>query len=212
MDDSLLARVVAEAPLGIIVLGADLSVRYMNPAARALHNLAPERDLESLKFDQIVTEPESVRSALEIAREDDMPSLIMPYEVGPSAPRRFISATVAQIAFGGDPESIVLIAEDITARKQFESELVETEKSSLLVQLIVTLQHEINNQLQIIVGQADAVFRSEAIDNGVRSNLAEIRRASQRIAARLRYLASLDRVETVQYLDHIRMINMEKDE
>ena len=74
----------------------------------------------------------------------------------------------------------------------------------------MTLQHEINNQLQVIVGQADiALARS---DQTVRSNLAEIRQSAQRIGARLRHLASLDRVETVQYLDHVRMIDVDKDE
>jgi len=210
MDESLLAKLIEQAPLGIIVMATDLSVRYMNRAARLLHNIPAAESVDTLLFDEIVADPDSVRDPLGMVINDNVEPLVMPYEVGSAPPRRFISAAVGQVVTGSDGTWIILVAEDVTARKQFESELVETEKSSILGQLVVTLQHEINNQLQVIIGQVDtALDQSDVI---ARSNLAEIRQSAQRIGARLRHLASLDRVETVQYLDHVRMIDVDKDE
>ena len=212
MDTSLVRRVIDQAPLGVIILAPDLSVRYMNRAACALHSLSPDEPFDDLTFDQIVADPDSVRSALDMVRDQNMQSLIIPYEVEAPPPRRIISASVALVDCGADGTWTVLIAEDVTARKQLESELVETEKMALIGQLVVTLQHEINNQLQVIIGQADVALDSGITDTAVRSNLSEIRRSAQRIAARVHHLTTLDRIETVQYLDHIRMVNLDTDE
>jgi len=210
MDESLVTKLIEHAPLGIIVMATDLSVRYMNRAARLLHNILPDDSVDTILFDKIVADPDSVRDPLGMVINNNVELLVVPYEVGSAPPRRFISAAVGRVVTGSDGTWIILVAEDVTARKQLESELVETEKSSVLGQLVVTLQHEINNQLQVIVGQVDMAL--DQSDEIVRSNLAEIRQAAQRIGARLRYLASLDRVETAQYLDHVRMINVDKDE
>jgi len=212
MEGSLFHEVIEQAPLGIVVLAPDLSVRYMNRSGLVLHNIPEQAAVESIKFDQIVVEPESVRAPLALVLEERIEPLIMPYEVGSELPRKFISAAVGRIECDTGDICLVLVAEDVTARKQLETEVVETEKSSLLGQLVVTLQHEVNNQLQVIIGQADVAIASEALPDALRSNLSEIRRSAQRIAARLHYLAGLDRVETAQYLDHVRMIRVETDE
>ncbi len=211
MEMFLLSQLVEQAPLGIVVLTTDFRVSYMNRAARVLHNIGPGDAIETLYLSEIVAEPDSVLVPLRMVLEQDVEPLIVPYEVGPAAPRRFISASAGRVDCGPDGTWIILVAEDVTARKQLESELVETEKSSLLGQLVVTLQHQINNQLQVIVGQIDMALAGGGLNETVCANLAEVRLAAQRIGAHLRYLAKLDRVETVQYLDHVRMIDVDKD-
>ncbi len=212
MDESVFIKLIEQAPLGVIVITSDLSVQYMNRAARLLHNIDSYTLIDTLKFDNIVADPDSVRDPLDMVIKDEIEPLVMPYEVGPAPPRRFISASVGRVVCGNGDIWIILVAEDVTARKQFESELVETEKSSVLGQLVVTLQHEINNQLQVIIGQVDMALALDRNDVALRSNMTEIRQAAQRIGARLRHMASLDRVETVQYLDSVRMINIDTDE
>lgn len=210
MDGSFFGRVVEQAPLGIVVLAKNLSVRYMNQTARLLHGLAPGTNTDDVSFDSFMKDPEAVREALDLVCSGSVTSLMIPYEVGTGDERRFIMSTVGGMRSDEEAgDDLLLIADDVTARKELEAEIVETEKTALIGQMLITLQHEINNPLQVIFGQADVASTYSGISDELKDNLVEIRVAAQRIAALLRHLSSLDRVETVQYINHMRMIDLD---
>jgi signal transduction histidine kinase len=212
MNDSFFGQVVDQAPLGIIVLARDLSVRYMNQAALALHGQARHAPFDKISFADLATEPDAVREALDLVCSQAVTSLIIPYEVHTGSTRRFMLATAGLMKCDEcehEEDGLLLIADDVTARKELEAEIVETEKTALIGQMLLTLQHEINNPLQVIFGQVDVALASAVTTDELKANLGEIQKAAHRIAILLRHLSSLDRVETVQYINHMKMINLD---
>lgn len=87
--------------------------------------------------------------------------------------------------------------------------LIHAERAAALAQLGATIQHEINNPLTVVLGQASLLLRREDLAPEVRSALEAVLEHALRIRDIMRKLQSVeDRLTT--YIRDVKMVDLEK--
>jgi len=85
--------------------------------------------------------------------------------------------------------------------KEAQEELIELKKREVISQVIVSLNHEINNPLTTIVGNAQfLLMTADKVDEGVAERLETIAREANRISQVTHKLRNLRQLETEDYL------------
>lgn len=105
----------------------------------------------------------------------------------------------------GGITGMIRVCEDVTEREKLEQELRDVESRALEVEtirkVIVTLNHEINNALMAIMGNAEVLLRvATALPAEQRALLATIVEQSEKIARVTRRLATMEKVQSAAYL------------
>ncbi len=88
---------------------------------------------------------------------------------------------------------IIGTAQDVTARKELEQHVRESQKADAIGRLAGGVAHDFNNLLTIINGQTDRLLSQLRQDNVLQSGLKEVRDAGQRAAQLTRQLLSFGR-------------------
>jgi two-component system cell cycle sensor histidine kinase/response regulator CckA len=110
-----------------------------------------------------------------------------------------IEAEVAvdTIEFGGRPASLVSV-QDITERKQLESQLRQSQKIEAVGQLAGGIAHDFNNLLTAIMGYSELLLEDLGAQDPRRQDLEEIRKATRRAAALTQQLLAFSRKQVLQ--------------
>ena len=151
---------IESMPDGVIVHRQGILV-YMSPSARRMLGYSLDEDVTGTY-------------ALEIVHPDDRAKVIERvrsiYAEGIAAPlleerllRRDGSHVVVEIAalntvFDGEP-AVIAIARDVSARKEFESQLVMNDRLASLGRLSASVGHELNNPLAYVLGNVGFMER-----------------------------------------------------
>ena len=147
----------------------------MSPSARRMLGYSLDEDVAG-------------RPAIELVHPDDRPKVIeRVYAIlarGVAAPlaeerlvRRDGSIVVAEVAalstvFDGEP-AVLAIARDVTARKEFESQLVMNDRLASLGRLSASIGHELNNPLAYVLGNVGFIERELARASDVPKDFVE---------------------------------------
>jgi PAS domain S-box-containing protein len=99
---------------------------------------------------------------------------------------------------GGVPVGVQGIARDVTARKQLEDQLRQSQKMDAVGQLAGGIAHDFNNLLTAISGYSELTLRKLDADNPLRRNLEEIKKAGDRAASLTRQLLAFSRKQVLQ--------------
>jgi PAS domain S-box-containing protein len=154
---------IESMPDGVIVHRHG-SLVYMSPSARRMLGYTLDEDVTGL-------------SAIELVHPDDHPKVIervfaiLTHGVAaPTAEERLVrrdgSHVVVEIAalntvFDGEA-AVLAIARDVTARKEFESQLVMNDRLASLGRLSASIGHELNNPLAYVLGNVGFMERELA--------------------------------------------------
>ncbi|MBI3931797.1 MAG: GAF domain-containing protein [Acidobacteria bacterium] len=95
---------------------------------------------------------------------------------------------------------------------QTQERLVEAERLAAVGQVHVTLRHEINNPLSVLVGAAEILEHRADDPEVVRHWARQLGEAAARISRVLRRLEELRRVETTDYAAGVSMVDLGKPE
>ena len=94
--------------------------------------------------------------------------------------------------------------------KEAQDKLVEKERLAAIGELVVKVNHEINNPLAAIISFTDLlIMNSENKDEQTRSNLDNIRTAAYRISKLTEALKKIESSSTNDYLEGVKMLNLE---
>lgn len=105
-----------------------------------------------------------------------------------------IEGASSPIRFAGRPARLILAA-DVTERRRFEKQLIETQKMEAVAQLAGGIAHDFNNLVTVILGHCDL----QAAEPGANSaSFGQIRQAAQRAADLTRQLLTFSRKQVVQ--------------
>jgi len=104
------------------------------------------------------------------------------------------SAQILQLSQG---HCILSSINDITMRKELESQLIQAQKMESVGRLAGGVAHDFNNMLGIILGYAELALDQVEPTEPVHSNLQEIRKAANRSADLTRQLLAFARKQTV---------------
>jgi signal transduction histidine kinase/CheY-like chemotaxis protein len=179
-----LAAFVKENPSAALEISADGSVNYFNDAAE---KLAAALDQEHPR--QILPEdfPAIARDCLTTNRgRTDVPTRIGSHTIAWSFHPLAASGVVH--CYG----------EDITARLNLESELMQSEKMKTFGQFAAGIAHDFNNMLTIIQGHASKLLADDALSPATRESLAQVYAAGDRAARLTRQLLLTSRKNVMQ--------------
>lgn len=90
-----------------------------------------------------------------------------------------------------------------------ERDLVAMERRTAMGQMTVTLNHEINNPLMSAMADVELMLEEPETTPAQRATLAEVLRSLERIRDIVRRVGSLESVDTVEYLDGVRMVDLD---
>lgn len=95
-------------------------------------------------------------------------------------------------------ELIEVIAEDITARRQLEEQLLHAQKMEALGQLAGSVAHDFNNLLGVIIGYTELLSLDPNIAAAAGTNLETIKKAGERAASLTAQLLAFSRRQQLQ--------------
>ena len=205
---SYLEQVLDDLPLGIIVVSAELRITSINRRQLAfLRRMGVELSLvDAIGAELSQALPDELGQSwqtlcVEVAAggdrvEDSRTSF--PLESG-----ELVLATMALPLRGqqGQSAGIILICEDVTEETRLERELVRAEKLATVGQMVITINHEINNPLSIISTNAQMLrLLNPDLDEKIRAKLAKIEEQVKRIAEVTDRLRRMDEVATSEYI------------
>ncbi|HTY07298.1 MAG TPA: ATP-binding protein [Gemmatimonadales bacterium] len=108
-----------------------------------------------------------------------------------------LTACVVQPPDAG-PKFFIAVIEDLSERKRLEAQLLHAQKLEAVGQLAGGVAHDFSNLIGAIMGYAQLVERSLAIEDPRRADVAEIRRAGQRAASLIHQLLTFARRQETQ--------------
>lgn len=98
----------------------------------------------------------------------------------------------------GRVETAVVIAQDVTRRKQIEAQFIEAQKMEAIGQLAGGVAHDFNNLLTVMRGHAQLALGTMAEGDPVREDLDEVVVAADRAAALTRQLLAFGRRQVME--------------
>jgi PAS domain S-box-containing protein len=217
----------------IVIVDRDLRLAMANRSALETMGLTAEELAGKRPWDFMPGEGESHVEQFRQAFETEEP-VRFEWDVGPFGAVRWLSVTLSPIRDAlGQVVALTGIGRDVTAQKLAEDqlkqqneeletayhqlqtmqeELVQAERLAAMSQIGVTVRHEINNPLTIVLGEAQWLLEeSDALSSEVRPVLEEIRSAAARIRDVVR---KLDRIEdrVVPYWGRTTMVDIHRQE
>lgn len=100
---------------------------------------------------------------------------------------------------------IIRVCEDITEKTKLEAELRQAEVQALEIEtigkVIITLNHEINNALMVVIGNAEVLLRiGKGVDENRRDLLRGILTQAEKITSVTQQLSSMQSFQSVDYI------------
>ena len=113
---------------------------------------------------------------------------------------RFIGATVIRPLTGEPdaPHGFVAVTRDVTAHRDLEDRLRQSQKMEAIGQLAGGIAHDFNNQLTAILGYSEVLSRDLAPDDGRRQSVSQIEKAAERAAGLTRQLLAFSRRQLIE--------------
>ncbi|OFW14170.1 MAG: hypothetical protein A3F69_05685 [Acidobacteria bacterium RIFCSPLOWO2_12_FULL_66_10] len=98
----------------------------------------------------------------------------------------------------GRARQMIGTAQDITARRQLEDQLRQSQKMEAIGRLAGGIAHDMNNALTAIAGYAELALNEMAPDHKARPDVEEIRRAAERAGSVTRQLLAFSRKQMLE--------------
>ena len=89
------------------------------------------------------------------------------------------------------------VARDVTERKNLEAQLLQSQKMEAVGQLAGGVAHDFNNLLMVIRGYVDLMGSRARLDDGLKDNLNEIRKAADRATSLTQQLLAFSRKQVL---------------
>jgi PAS domain S-box-containing protein len=208
----------------------DLNGRYtmVNKAGEALIGYSREEILQMTISDIV---PESCRDQIQASMKklaDNIPAIYEVEAIRKDGSRVPVEVSSCLIYENGVPVAVQDTARDITEQKRAEEalrtcqlQLQQSQKLEVIGQLASGVAHDFNDLLTAILGYTDLSLRRSDVEDPVRHNLEETKKAAERAASLIRQLLALIRqllaisrkqIQESKVLDlHVVVRDMHKD-
>jgi len=186
----------------------DLNGRYtmVNKAGEALIGYTREEILQMNISDVVPPNSlEKIQARLQKKLTDHVPTIYEVEAIRKDGSRVPVEVSSRLIFENGVPVAVQGSARDITERKRAEEklrasqlQLQQSQKLEAIGQLAGGVAHDFNNLLTAILGYTDLSLRRTNVDDSIRRNLEETRKAAERAASLIRQLLAFSRKQILE--------------
>jgi len=110
---------------------------------------------------------------------------------------RDVAVSAERIELAGQ-QCILAITSDLTEQRRLEEQLLQSQKLEAVGRLAGGVAHDFNNLLTTILGYSELILQSRPDDSGLRAEIGEIRKASERAASLTRQLLAFSRKQVIE--------------
>ncbi len=203
-----LEHILGNIPLGVVVLNSELRISSSN--GQALDFLR-RLGVECALIDAIGATLEDLVPGETGARWQALCARALAADARCQAPRQIFQGSGGTLVLSTmatplpDPQGrsagVMFVAEDATEKARLEAQLVAAEKLVTVGQMVVTINHEINNPLSIISTNAQTLrMLEERLSAKAKDKLLKIEEQVKRIAEVTERLRQMDEIATEQYI------------
>jgi PAS domain S-box-containing protein len=195
-----LYRLVVENSLdGISLIRADGTIQYASPSNETLlgygpGELAGRRLADVIHPDDLANVDSQISSAFEDGGEGGSTTARLLHRDGHTIE---IEGTASVVTMGGE-RLVLTVTRDVSDRAQLEAQLRQAQKLEAVGRLAGGVAHDFNNLLTAIGGYADYVLRGLNVNDPLRQDALEIKRAADRAAALTQQLLAFSRQQVLQ--------------
>lgn len=204
-SNALFQALIDASPLAIATLSPEGEIRSWNPAAERISGwLAKDAIGRKLPINPETDDPQSLAIMRRILSEEKVTGMELPRPRadGTLSVVNFSSALLRDSA--GAVEGVLLLGEDITARKEaeaqretLEAQLRQSQKMEAVGQLAGGIAHDFNNLMTVILGQVDRI-RKRWHEPDLLDWIDDIGKAGERAAMLTRQLLAFSRRQLLQ--------------
>ena len=207
-----LARFLNNSPIAIATIDRSGRIARANASFARLFGTAPRHAVETGEaggsepnMADAVVERERAGLHAALGKAASGLSAVEPIEVSLVGPenrsaRVWLSPAGSESTDGsdGDRESIILYALDLTAQRQLEQQIAQTQKMDTVGQLAGGIAHDFNNVLQAIIGYSDLLLASHKPTDPAFQDIMQIKQNANRAAGLVRQLLAFSRRQTLR--------------
>jgi PAS domain S-box-containing protein len=188
-----LERLILSAGDAIVSLDAEGNIRGWNPAAERIFGRAAAQAVGQ-PFAGLVP-PESYRTAqAALTREDPVRAFDVTTKRADGRALNLAVTLSRLTGRDGNPEGTLAIVRDMTAQREIEAQMHQSERLTALGQMAGGIAHDFNNLLQAILGYAQLMARSPGNTDVVRRGLEVIEKAANGGAETVRRIQKFARL------------------
>ena len=204
-----LEQILDDIPLGVIVFNPELRITAINSQQLGyLTRMRVELSLvEAIGATLEELLPEELGQAWQGLCQDVLDGGARVEDIKkeyPVADGDLVLATIAAPLRDqrGQLAGVIFVCEDVTEQTRLKRELVRVEKLATVGQMVITINHEINNPLSIISTNAQTLrLLNPDLDEKIVAKLHKIEEQVKRIAEVTERLRRMDEVATSEYID-----------
>ncbi len=206
-----LENLVESIPDAIFIVDQDFKVTYFKGCFSGILGLSQEEVLER-RFEELVC-PEfrkPVRRLLEGTQEkNQMIEVLLKSVSGEAVP---FHITITQMRNNKDKKiGGLIVATDISDLKKLQEKVIQQEKIAMFMETAVTVNHEINNPLAPILGNAQLLLKDQSnLDNVSVKRLKAIERNARRIYEITQKLSEIKSPVSTEYLGETKMLDLKE--
>jgi PAS domain S-box-containing protein len=190
---------IKASPLAIFVMDPEGRVRMWNPAAERMFGWQEAEVLERLVPAAPQDQTEESRALLKrILHGESLNGVELRRHRKDGSPIDISVFTAPLLDAAGGITGIVVMNTDIAESKRLKEQLLQAQKMEVVGRLAGGVAHDFNNLLTAINGYSELVLSYLEVDNPLRQDVAEIRKAGDRAASLTRQLLAFSRKQMLQ--------------
>ena len=201
-----LEALLADIPLGLAVLDVHQNITFANRQMRELCNRLTGRgdliEIIGASIEQLAPEPTGTRwqSICAVAMEADATKgdereTLLDGDLVISAQAQPLHDHRVHLT------GVILVVEDVTEQARLEGELIRMEKLATVGEMVITVNHEINNPLVIISTNAQSLrLMNKELDDKSKKKIERIENQVKRISDVTERLRTMEEVTSSEYI------------
>jgi two-component system cell cycle sensor histidine kinase/response regulator CckA len=190
-------RFYEEAPLGIVILDQEGSVRDGNAAFSSLIGY-DHKNIEGLLLKDIIAEEDQNKALKAVETIEEGRRMRAPLEISMTTKEGHEITVQMHARRFKQSDNILLHFIDLTEQKNMEVQFAQSQKMQAVGQLAGGIAHDFNNLLTAIIGFCDLLFLRHKPGDPSFGDIMQIKQNSNRAANLVRQLLAFSRQQTLR--------------
>ncbi len=181
---------------GLLLLDHTGIIVAANPAAGAVYGWTPQQ-MEGRSITSILREGDAELAQVLRSPPADRPLQIEGVTCNREGQELETEISAVRLSFQGRSHAMVILR-DVTAQRQLERQLLQSQKLESVGRLAGGIAHDFNNLLTPVLGYTEMLLEDKSLSDDARGDVAAIRRAGERARGLARQLLAFSRRQVLE--------------